>query len=118
MYISEAIKISILTSTKKKLGIEEEYELFDLDIIDLINTAFSVMNQMGIGPTELFQIEDKNSKWEDFSDNASIVSMAKSYVPMKVKMLWDAPENSSVSESYNEEIEALEWRMYTLAGQY
>ena len=41
---------SILTSIKKLLGITEEYEHFDQDIIMHINSVFSVLTQLGVGP--------------------------------------------------------------------
>lgn len=46
---------SILNSIKKLLGIDELYTHFDADIILGINTALSILTQIGAGPTNGFQ---------------------------------------------------------------
>ena len=57
---------SILTSIKQLLGIMEDYEHFDKDIIMHINTVFMVLRQLGVGPEEGFSISDKSTTWEEF----------------------------------------------------
>ena len=52
---------SILTSIKKLLGITEENDHFDVDIIMHINTVFMTLHQMGVGPSKVFSISDKYS---------------------------------------------------------
>lgn len=107
---------SILTSIKKMLGIEEEYEQFDLDITIHINTAFAVLHQMGVGPSEGFRITDKDQTWEDFmSLSASSLDLVKNYIYMKVKLVFDPPLSSANIETYNKLISEYEWRMYTAA---
>lgn len=107
---------SILTSIKKMLGIEEEYEQFDLDITIHINTAFAVLHQMGVGPSEGFRITDKDQTWEDFmSLSASSLDLVKNYIYMKVKLVFDPPLSSANIETYNKLIREYEWRMYTAA---
>lgn len=103
---------SILTSVKKMLGLTEDYTHFDPDIIMHINSVFMVLNQLGVGPSKGFMISDASSVWEDFiSENSTAFSSVKSYVFMKVKLLFDPPLNSSVTESYNRLISELEWRL-------
>ena len=41
---------SILTSIKKLLGITEEYDHFDQDLILHINSVFGILTQLGVGP--------------------------------------------------------------------
>lgn len=104
---------SILTSIKKLLGISEDYTQFDSDIIMHINTVFLNLTQLGVGPSEGFSIEDETTYWEDFLDidsNAQL-NAVKSYIYLKVKLLFDPPLSSSVIESMNRMISELEWRL-------
>lgn len=108
---------SILTSIKKLLGIEAEQEHFDPDIIMHINSVLSILTQIGVGPSEGFRIEDETATWEDFiSDNQNLESV-KSYIHLKVKLLFDPPLNSIVIESMNRMINELEWRLNFTAEQ-
>jgi hypothetical protein len=102
---------SILTSIKKLLGIEAEYEHFDPDIIMHINTAFMILTQLGVGPSEGFAIEDETSVWSDFLPANPRLESVKSYIYLKVKLLFDPPLSSSVIESINRSINELEWRL-------
>lgn len=102
---------SILTSIKKLLGIEEEYEHFDSDLIMHINSVFSVLTQLGVGPAEGFSIEDDSAVWTDFIPEKSKIECVKSYMHQKVKLLFDPPLGSAVIESMNRTISELEWRI-------
>lgn len=104
---------SILTSIKKLLGISEEYTQFDDDIIMHINSVFLNLAQLGVGPEEGFFIEDDTTDWEDFVDiesNAQLQAI-KTYVYLKVKLLFDPPLSTAVIESTNRMISELEWRL-------
>lgn len=106
---------SILTSIKKLLGIPEDYEHFDQDIIIHINSVFMILNQLGVGPTEEFTITDKTAVWSDFiSDNKKFESV-KTYVYMKVRLLFDPPLSSAVMDCINKVINELEWRLNVAA---
>ena len=99
---------SILTSIKKLLGIPEDYEHFDQDIIIHINSVFMILNQLGVGPTEEFTITDKTAVWSDFiSDNKKFESV-KTYVYMKVRLLFDPPLSSAVMDCINKVISEME----------
>ena len=102
---------SILTSVKKLLGIEEDYTHFDVDIIMHINTVFMILNQLGVGPEEGFSITDKTSVWDDYITDLQNFEAVKSYMFLKVKMLFDPPTGSAVTESYNRTISELESRL-------
>lgn len=106
---------SILTSIKKLLGITEEYEHFDQDLIIHINSVLSVLTQLGVGPSEGFSIEDENATWDDFIPEDKRLSSIRSYVYMKVKLLFDPPLSSSVMESMNRMISEFEWRLNVAA---
>ena len=101
---------SILTSIKKLLGISEEYEHFDSDIIMHINSALMILTQLGVGPVEGFMIEDSTSTWIDFLGDKPYLEAAKSYIYLRVKLLFDPP-SSAVIESINRQITELEWRL-------
>ena len=103
---------SILTSVKKMLGITEEYEQFDADIIIHINSVFSVLNQVGVGPKVPFSISDKTSEWSDFDSGSAEKSLVKSYVFLKVKLLFDPPASSTILENYKAQASEIEWRMH------
>jgi hypothetical protein len=102
---------SILTSIKKMLGIEADYEIFDPDIIMHINSVFMDLNQLGVGPSEGFFIEDDTSSWTDFIPNVGQVEAVKSYIYLRVRLLFDPPSSSAVIESMNRQIEKMEWRL-------
>jgi hypothetical protein len=104
---------SILTSTKKILGIAEDYTVFDLDILTHINTAFATLTQLGVGPADGFMIEDETAVWTDFDpvDDHLNFNSVKSYVFLKVKMLFDPPTTSYLLSASEKQIEELEWRL-------
>lgn len=105
---------SILNSVKKKLGIQEDYTHFDEDIIIDINSVFMILNQLGVGPDEPFTIEDEDTYWEDFIDNTRIEAV-KSYMCMKVRLMFDPPTSGFLVDSLNKQIAELEWRMLVQA---
>ena len=98
---------SILTSIKKLLGIPEDYEHYDSDIIMHINSVFMILNQLGVGPSNGFSITDKTAVWSNFINLEAV----KSYVYMKVRLLFDPPLSSAVMECMNRMIGELEWRL-------
>lgn len=101
---------SILTSIKKLLGITEEYTHFDDDIIMHINTVLFDLRQLGVGPSEGFIINDDSSEWIDLVSIDKLAAV-KSYVYLRVKLLFDPPLNSSVLASMERTIAELEWRL-------
>lgn len=102
---------SILTSIKQLLGIAEEYEHFDPNIIMHINSVFSILTQMGVGPAAGFSIKDKSAVWSDFISEESKLEAVKSYINMKVRLLFDPPLSSAVIECMNRMISEFEWRL-------
>lgn len=102
---------SILTSVKKMLGITKEYEQFDADIIMHINSVFVILTQIGVGPTEGFSIKGKEETWTDFMQENSKLELVKSYMYLKVRLLFDPPLGSAVIEVMNRQISEFEWRL-------
>lgn len=106
------METSILNSTKKILGIANDYTAFDLDIITHINSAFSTLTQLGVGPENGFMIEDDSLEWSDFipADDPQYSSV-KTYVYLKTRRVFDPPQTSYLISAMNDQIEELEWRL-------
>ena len=103
---------SILNSTKKVLGVEPDDVGFDTDILMHINTVFTVLNQLGIGPDNGFMIEDDTAVWTDFLDPADpLWNSAKTYIYLRVRLLFDPPTTSFHLASMEKQIEELGWRL-------
>lgn len=105
---------SILTTMKKMLGITEEYTHFDTDLIIHINSMISVLTQMGVGDPAGFRIKDVNTMWSDWIDERIDLESIKTYLYLRVKLLFDPPANSTVINAYNEMLKELTYRIYTL----
>lgn len=107
---------SILTSIKKLLGIAESYKNFDTDIIIHINSALMVLNQLGVGPSQGFSIKDETNTWSEFipEDRYDMESI-KSYVYMKVRLLFDPPASSAAITSMEKLVSELEFRINVAA---
>lgn len=104
---------SILTSVKKVLGIEESYTVFDADITMHINSVFSTLHQLGVGPTDGFSIEDEVAIWSDFIGDDARFNSVKTYVCLKVRILFDPPQTSYLIQAFETQAKELEWRMNT-----
>lgn len=102
---------SILTTIKKMLGLDDEYQPFDADVIVLINSALMTLTQLGVGPKNGYVITDYNSKWSDFLVNDVKLEAVKNYVYLKVRVTFDPPTSSSVLEAYKQQLNELEWRL-------
>ena len=112
---AERMNDSILLSIKKMLGLPEEYDAFDLDIITHINSVFSILMQIGVGPVKGFMIEDKTAIWTDYIQDMSLYQLVKSYMVLKVRLLFDPPMSSAVLECYKTQANEYEWRLKTMA---
>lgn len=101
---------SILYSIKKLLGIANDYSPFDQDLIMHINSVFMILNQLGVGPKEGFKITGPDEEWSDYITNNDMESI-KTYIHLKVKLVFDPPLNSTVMEAQKQMISELEWRL-------
>lgn len=102
---------SILISIKKLLGITKDYKNFDTDIITHINTVFLTLNQLGVGPADGYFIEDDRDVWSEYIGNSKNLNAVKTYVYLKVKLMFDPPASSAVMEANKQMINELEWRL-------
>lgn len=114
----------ILSSIKKLLGLNDGVTVFDTDIVIHINTVFANLAQMGVGPKDSegknigFKISTGNEVWGDFTANDILIENVKTYVYIKVKMVFDPPTSSALIDAYNAQAKELEWRLYTQEGGY
>lgn len=102
---------SILQSIKKLLGIDDEYKHFDDDIVMHINTVFAILKQLGVGPPEGFSIIDRGEIWSDYSPDNTLNESVKTYIYLKVKLIFDPPLSSAAVETIKELVKELEWRL-------
>ena len=102
---------SILSSTKKILGIAPEYEAFDLMIMTHINSVFSTLEQIGVGPVGGFMIEDATAEWGALLGTDNRLNQVKSYVYLRVRLLFDPPATSFAINSLQEQAKEMEWRL-------
>ena len=102
---------SILFSVKKYLGIADEDNGFDLDIIMSINSVFGILTQLGVGPKEGYSISDATAMWTDYLQNNTLLEMVKSYMYLKVRMIFDTPTSGSMNSAHEQLISELEWRI-------
>lgn len=104
---------SILNTIKKALGLDPSYDVFDTDIVMHINSTFATLNQLGVGPEEGFSIEDDSATWQDFLglvETNKLLSV-KSYMYLKVRLLFDPPTTSFAIEAMKKNAEEYEWRL-------
>ena len=108
---------SILTTIKGMLGLTDGYTAFDMEITAHINAAISILNHIKVG-REDFYISDKSFTWEEFiPDNKKLLDMAKQYIFVSVRLMFDPPTNSFVVDAFSKQKEELYWRMYEIADR-
>lgn len=102
---------SILKSTKKVLGLAEEYTAFDQDVLTHINAAFSIINQLGVGQLDGYFVQDASDEWNELQLPANQLHLVKTYVYLKVRVLFDPPGTSFLLSSANDQLKEYEWRL-------
>lgn len=105
---------SILLTIKRLLGLEADYTQYDPDIITHINSAFSTLNQLGVGPTECFSIVSDLADWGDFMGERTDLELIKSYIYLKVRLAFDPPMMGYLVDALKAQILEYEWRMTCL----
>lgn len=102
---------SILNTVKRALGIEPEYDTYDVEIITHINSVFSTLQQLGVGEDEGFEIENAQNTWDEFLEDDKRLNAVRSYVFMRVRLIFDPPANSFAVDSFQRQVDQLEWRL-------
>ena len=109
---------NILDSIKKLLGIDEADLNFDQELIMHINSVFMVLNQLGVGPVGGFKISSNEEVWTDFVGTRLDLESVKSYIYLKVRLLFDPPQNSFLVAAIEKQIEENEWRLQVQVEPY
>lgn len=104
----------ILDGVKKNLGLGVDYDVFDYDIITHINSVFFTLNQIGIGPAGFF-VEDGVALWSAFLENDTNLNVVKTYMYLRVRLLFDPPATSFAITAMKEQISEFEWRLQVYA---
>lgn len=104
---------SILDSVKKNLGLDPSYSAFDEDVITHVNSVFAILHQLGIGPSNGFAISDDSAVWDDFLTGDVKLSAVRTYVYLRVRLIFDPPQTSYHTAAISDQIRELEWRLNT-----
>lgn len=102
---------SILLTIKKLLGIDKNYNVFDSDIVIHINSVFMILCQLGVGPDKPFSIEGESETWSQFSPDTSLYQLVKSYIYLKVRLIFDPPSTGVLHQAVERQISEFEWRL-------
>lgn len=102
---------SILSTIKLMLGIEETFEAFDPIIIVYINSAFSTLYQVGVGPDGAFSIKGREETWDDLMVDTEMLNLVKTFIYLKVRLSFDPPANSFIVNSFDKQLDELTWRI-------
>lgn len=102
---------SILNSTKKTLGLAEDYPAFDEDILMHLNSVFADLYQLGIGPQNGYQVTGEDQTWSDYLGSDYRLNSVRSYVYLRVRFLFDPPQAGFHISAMKEQIEKMEWRI-------
>lgn len=110
---------SILDSIKNFLGLSTDDDVFDQELLMLINSAIMSLQQIGVGPQEeLFSIEDNSTTWSDYLENPTALPMVKPYIGLKVRLVFDPPQSSALDQALRLEIAECEWRLNIKVDDY
>lgn len=110
---------SILTDIKKLLGLGEDYTAFDTDISIHINSALMAANQIGVGPATGLRIANSEATWDDLDIPGDLdLEAIKTWVYLKVRLVFDPPQNSFVTQAIEKQIDELTWRLTVQADNY
>ena len=103
---------SILNTVKKAVGLMPDYDAFDDTLIMHINSVFMILSQVGVGPSKGFRIEDASAEWDEFLSNEDEnYESVKSYICMKVRLLFDPPSSSTHLQCIKDLVSEFEWRL-------
>lgn len=108
---TESIENSILNDIKSMLGPTYDDDSFDTDIIIYINSIFTILRQLGVGPATGYRIKDEKNVWSEFVKDEEMLDAVKTYIYLKVKLTFDPPLNASLVESFTNQVKELEWRL-------
>lgn len=101
---------SILDSIKQMLGIDVEDTNFDRDLILHINGALMIMHQLGVGLNG-YKITSKTNTWTEFLEGRTDLELVKPAIYLRVRLLFDPPQNSFLVNAIKDQIAEYDWRI-------
>lgn len=104
-------ELTILNTTKKLLGIDPTCDAFDVDIQAAINTALLTLHQLGVGPEKPFSLLTGEETWSELTTDQALANQLKTYIYLKVRLMFDPPSTSFVIDAINKNIQEIEWRL-------
>lgn len=108
--MAESDTTKILETTKAALGLQPDYDPFDVELLMHINSVLSILGQLGVGPTEGF-VANADTTWAELLPDSKVED-AKTYVYLRVKMVFDSGSMTpSVVAAYEKTIEELGFRI-------
>lgn len=108
---------SVLNGIKDALGVAEANTAFDAQLVLHINSVLSNLNQLGVGPSEGVAITGSTEEWSAALDDDVLLNNVKSYMFLRVKLLFDSPTNAAYLSSIKEQIKEAEWRIRVYADE-
>lgn len=102
---------SILMDVRKGCNVPEWDDGFDQELIMFINTAIFDLAQIGVGPLNGFSIKGKEETWSSIIEGSKQLEAVKTFVTLKVRLVFDPPTSSFVLESMKNIIAECEWRL-------
>lgn len=105
------MEASVLETTKQLLGISPECDAFDESIRMDINTVLMILNDLGVGPEKAFALKTGKELWSEFTDDEVLAEQLKTYLYLKVRLMFDPPSTSFVIDAISKNIQEIEWRL-------
>lgn len=102
---------SVLLSTKQMLGISPEDTSFDVNVIMSINTALTILMDLGLTEVEDQIVTGDDMTWDELLGERTDIEYVKTYVYQKVKMIFDPPTSTAAIDAMQRSISELEWRI-------
>ena len=102
---------SVLSSTKQILGISPEDTSFDVNVIMSINTALTILMDLGLTEVEDQIVTSDKMTWDELLGGRTDIEYVKTYVYQKVKMIFDPPTSTAAIDAMQRSISELEWRI-------
>jgi hypothetical protein len=108
---------SVLDSEKKLLGLDADYDVFDDDLVIHINSIFGTLHQLGVGPDPQLTITDNTTTWGEYSTNSVEIMEVRTYVYLRLRLLFDPPSSGFVYSGIESQARELEWRLIVKADE-
>lgn len=99
---------SILDSIKRMLNVDSQDTSFDGELLIFINGALMFINALGVGPAG-YKITDKENTWDEFLLDRTDLEAVKTNVYLRVRLVFDPPQNSFLVTAIKEQIAESNW---------